>query len=179
MKLKLRPSARQERFSRFVMLSGDQALSESLTRNKPIEKFVCRNLEKGPFETMTCLNSSFWKRFQSFLCIQVWKWGKHIFNTSRFSRWQARRTVSQTQAQLIPFLQAIRSRTSLHQHLELMPAYPFNIYFLLFQLFFSPFPHYLSAPFSKLLSLVFSSFSPFPRVLPCPVSVRRSHIHTS
>lgn len=85
MKLKLGPSARQERFSRFVMLSGDQTVKKP---HKMKQKFVRRNFEKGPFETMTCLNSSFWKHFQSFYCIQVWKWEKHIFNMSSFSRWQ-------------------------------------------------------------------------------------------
>lgn len=59
MKLKLRPAARQERFSSFVVLSGHKALSESLTCNKQEEKFVCENLEKVSFETMTGLTSSF------------------------------------------------------------------------------------------------------------------------
>ena len=157
------------------MLSGHQALSESLTCKNLREKSVCRNLEeKGPFETTTCPNSSFWKHFQSFHCIQVWKWGKFIFNMSRFSRWQARRTVPQTQAQYHSY----RSGMSLHQRLELVPDCSFNICFLMFQLFFSPFPHYCSALFSSLLTLVFSSFSPFPRLVPCPVSVRSSHINT-
>ena len=48
MKLKLRPSARQERSSRFVMPSGQQVLSEHLTDNKQGDKSECRNLEKGP-----------------------------------------------------------------------------------------------------------------------------------
>lgn len=69
------------------------------------EKFVCKNLEKVSFETMTCLISSFWQHFHSFHCDQVWKWAKHIF-MSRSSRWKARRAVPQTQAQLIPSLQA-------------------------------------------------------------------------
>lgn len=59
------------------------------------------------------------------------------------------------------FLTGYMSGTSLYQHLELVPAYSFNIYFLMFQLFFSPFPRYFPAPFFKLLTTVFSS-SPLP-----------------
>lgn len=55
MKLKLRPSARQERSSRFVMPSGQQVLSEHLTDNKQGDKSECRNLEKGPSEITICL----------------------------------------------------------------------------------------------------------------------------
>lgn len=46
------------------------------------------------------------KHVQSFHCVQIWKWAKLIFNLSRFSRWQAKRTGSQTQPQLLPFFQA-------------------------------------------------------------------------
>lgn len=63
MKLKPRPSERQERFSRFVMLSGEQALSGNLTHNKLRDKCVCKNLEKGPAETMSCLQSKLLKTF--------------------------------------------------------------------------------------------------------------------